>query len=243
MRKTCVLAPRCQSIIQAHVQPRKGQEANVADASVMLQPVSSIVNELGIFPARTLHYADQKTIPVLAYNPNDESVVIEPETVVGLLVGVDEVNEFTEEVDYETSDHEVSDHENVRSVNTESIENINLPPHVQSLYENSIKLLDEGEALKVKQFLLDYADVYSKDDFDIGRAQGVEHTIDVGDSKPIKSRPHRMSPEKREAAKTIVNNLLEQNMIVPSKSEWASPILLVKKKDFSQIGHRLQIDE
>ena len=48
---------------------------------------------------------------------------------------------------------------------------------------------------------------------------------------PIKRRPYRLPLKKREALNEILDELLEQGVIVPSSSPWASPVVLVGKKD------------
>ena len=59
---------------------------------------------------------------------------------------------------------------------------------------------------------------------------GVFHYIETT-GPPVAQRPRRLSPEKLRAAKTQFDEMLEQGIIVPSKSPWASPIHLVPKKD------------
>ena len=66
-----------------------------------------------------------------------------------------------------------------------------------------------------------------------GKAKGMVHDVDVGDSRPIKQYPYRVSPQKREAMKREVDYMLENNIVEPCISEWASPCLLVPKADGS----------
>lgn len=51
------------------------------------------------------------------------------------------------------------------------------------------------------------------------------------DACPIKQNPYRISPSKREWMKKEIKFLLENNLIEPSDSEWASPCVLVPKSD------------
>ena len=48
---------------------------------------------------------------------------------------------------------------------------------------------------------------------------------------PIKRRPYRLPLKKREVLNELIDELLEQGVIVPSSSPWASPVVLVEKKD------------
>ena len=51
--------------------------------------------------------------------------------------------------------------------------------------------------------------------------------------KPIKQLSYRLNPQKKEVMKKEVDYLLQQNLIEPSYSPWASPSLLVPKPDGS----------
>ncbi|XP_042875418.1 uncharacterized protein LOC122255445 [Penaeus japonicus] len=60
----------------------------------------------------------------------------------------------------------------------------------------------------------------------------VEHDIVLNDGTcPIKQAPYRVSPKKRDILKEEVKFLLDHDLIERSKSEWASPCVLVPKFD------------
>ena len=56
------------------------------------------------------------------------------------------------------------------------------------------------------------------------------HRIITCTSKPIKSTAYRLSPTENQFACNIIDELLKTSRISPSKSDWSSPIVLVKKK-------------
>ena len=58
---------------------------------------------------------------------------------------------------------------------------------------------------------------------------------------PIKRRPYRLALSKRKALDDKLDDLLKQGVIVPSASPWASPVVLVDKKDPSE-GPRFCVD-
>ena len=72
---------------------------------------------------------------------------------------------------------------------------------------------------------------YSKWEIGMDPARLPEVSIETGDTKPIWSRPYRRSPSDRLVIETLINEMLEAGIIVPSESEWSSPVVLVKKKD------------
>ena len=62
----------------------------------------------------------------------------------------------------------------------------------------------------------------------------VEHEIVLRDNAmPKKLSPYPLSPEKRRAMQQQVGDLLEQGAIEPSFSPWSSPLLFVRKKDYT----------
>lgn len=58
-----------------------------------------------------------------------------------------------------------------------------------------------------------------------------QHCIDTGSHLPIATPPYRVPPAHREEIERHVSQMLENNVIEPSDSPWASPVLLVKKPD------------
>ena len=60
------------------------------------------------------------------------------------------------------------------------------------------------------------------------------HRVDlVSGAKPIFQQPYRAGPEARKTEAAEVQRMLDAEVIAPSVSEWASPVLLVLKPDGS----------
>ena len=66
---------------------------------------------------------------------------------------------------------------------------------------------------------------------ELGTTQLVTHSIDTGQHKPIKQQVRRMPFALRKKVEELVEEMLSQEVIEPSGSPWASPIVLVQKKD------------
>ena len=91
--------------------------------------------------------------------------------------------------------------------------------------------LNSGEMDKLKALLLKFSDVFALDDSELGRTSVVRHSIDTGDRKPIKQQPYRTPIVQRETIKKMVDEMQKQSIVQPSRSPWASPVVLVPKKD------------
>lgn len=67
----------------------------------------------------------------------------------------------------------------------------------------------------------------------LGRTSVVTHAIDTGTNAPLRQRPYRVSASERQVIADNVDDMLRRGVIQPSNSPWASPVVLVTKKDGS----------
>ncbi|GBN76428.1 Transposon Ty3-G Gag-Pol polyprotein [Araneus ventricosus] len=70
-------------------------------------------------------------------------------------------------------------------------------------------------------------------DSDVGRCNTTQHRINTGNHPPIKQYPRRLPLAKKEEAERLVKEMVDNGIIEESSGPWASPIVLVKKKDGS----------
>ena len=93
--------------------------------------------------------------------------------------------------------------------------------------------LTTKEHQQVLSFLENYNDVFSLGEGDRGEIDLVEMTIETGSASPRKQAVRRTSFVVRREIAVQLQKMLEQKVIQPSSSPWASPIVLVRKKDGS----------
>ena len=77
---------------------------------------------------------------------------------------------------------------------------------------------------------MDNSDIFAVDESELGYTTVVKHSVDTGDPPPIKQSPRRTPFVHREKIAQLVTEMLKQQVIKPSSSEWASPVVLVPKK-------------
>ena len=70
-------------------------------------------------------------------------------------------------------------------------------------------------------------------DRDLGCANSVEHEIHLREESPFKEPYRRVPPGQLEEYRDAISDLLDTGVISKSKSPYASPVVLVKKKDKS----------
>jgi len=68
----------------------------------------------------------------------------------------------------------------------------------------------------------------------LGSIKATEHRIELKPgSKPVRLNPYRMGPRTREIINAQVDRMLKLEVIEPSQSEWARPVVLIPKPDGS----------
>ena len=109
-----------------------------------------------------------------------------------------------------------------------------LPQHVRKLYIDTLTYLDSGEqAQRLREVLIEYADVFAKHDLDIGHFNELVHYIKTGQAHSIKQHMRRTPLGFEHAEQKTLKSMKDAGVIEPSNSDWASPPVLVRKKDNS----------
>ena len=93
---------------------------------------------------------------------------------------------------------------------------------------NSLQLAQEDKDQLV-ELVDDYSDIFALDQSKLGRTDIVTHTIDTGDH-PLVYQPARQTPFAfRAKVKEMVEDMVDEGVVQPSPSPWASPIVLVAR--------------
>ncbi|GFY29300.1 retrovirus-related Pol polyprotein from transposon 412 [Trichonephila clavipes] len=104
-------------------------------------------------------------------------------------------------------------------------------PLTPDLLENAE--LSPEQKSSAERLFQEFEDVFSRNSSDIGHTTVTQHRIDTADHPPIKQHPRRLPFAKQEEVGTLLREMQENDIIEPSSSPWASPIVLVRKKDGS----------
>ena len=91
--------------------------------------------------------------------------------------------------------------------------------------------LTAKEFEQLKELIRENADVFALDDSELGHTSVIQHHVDTGDHGPIKQVVRRVPFVYRDKIARMVTAMKEAGIIKPSSSPWASPVVLVPKKD------------
>ncbi|VDP93771.1 unnamed protein product [Echinostoma caproni] len=163
-------------------------------------------------------------------------VVAEPLSV-GLILGADILKRLRCTIDMENATVRVKKlvrplNENLERNNhcatvSEEIKAHELEDIITKVEPNICRSTLEG----LNKLITKYRDVFMMDGEPLGRTGIVKHRIETGHAGAIRLNPRRVPSCYVQELESMVKEMLANNVIQPSKSPWAAPIVLVKKKD------------
>lgn len=84
---------------------------------------------------------------------------------------------------------------------------------------------------RLHKILNKYRSCFAQNLGELGCAKNTQMNIELDDKTPIVYRPYRLSYHERQKVREIVDDLLNNDIVQESVSNYASPILIVKKKN------------
>lgn len=232
------IPPHSEMIIDVFIDRLDGDDD--LQKTVILEPSIHFQEKYDLIMAASL--SDMKsrvTHSVRLLNSSPECVSVNQDVTLGMAEEIDLIVNLTE-VENQANTQLLQDSNQPDSLDNgfqqHGVRRINgscfdiIPPHLQDLFQKACTDRPEAEIWKIADILIKYQDTFSKDEFDLGYTNLVEHTIDVGDHKPIKQPPRRVPIAFASEEETVIKHLEQQGIIRKSTSPWASPICLVRKK-------------
>ncbi len=84
---------------------------------------------------------------------------------------------------------------------------------------------------KLAALIVSYHDVFSKDKLDCGEVKDFVHRIHLYDERPFRLPYRRIPPAHYQKLREVLSEMEEKGIISKSVSEYASPFVMVWKKD------------
>ena len=214
VQRSTVIPPQSQKIIEGRMSR---ETERVVDG--IIEPRHKLP---GLMVASSLHRPNGPELNVRILNASEEEIEIPSGTIIGQFVPIDEVETLLPEPD---------DPDYFRQVTMES-KATELPKHLQSFVEQWTRHLTPAEKNKFMTLLQKYGQIFSKDDYDIGRTDVITHHIPlIPGAQPIKQNPYRQGAMKEAEIERQVQLLKEHDLIEEGTGPYSAPVVLVKKKD------------
>ncbi|KAL6491500.1 hypothetical protein MHYP_G00018450 [Metynnis hypsauchen] len=106
-----------------------------------------------------------------------------------------------------------------------------LPKHLHALFAASSEILSETQQQRLIMLLLKYKTLFATSDTDLGYLSAATHKINTGTARPVRQAVRRTPLGFQGEEEKHLQTMLEAGVFVTSSSEWASPVVLVRKKD------------
>ncbi|KAH9583285.1 Transposon Ty3-G Gag-Pol polyprotein [Schistosoma haematobium] len=113
---------------------------------------------------------------------------------------------------------------------TEPVAQVGISEIVRQVQDNQI--ISEKDRRATIDVLQQFSSVFSGN-VSGNRTTTVQHSILTGDYMPLRQPPRRVPVHYQPQLESMIREILEKKIIVPHSSPWASPIVLVRKKDSS----------
>ena len=104
---------------------------------------------------------------------------------------------------------------------------------LEKLDLEGIESWTEQQQCSVSKLLEEYQHLFALNLKELGKTSLVQHEIKLSDKTPFKERYRRIPPHQYEEVRKHLQEMLDIGAICRSTSPWASPVVLVCKKDGS----------
>ena len=225
---TRTIAPGSRVLVPGRVRDQRS--LSLEDQTWLVEPPRSYTEERPVMVARSLCSVLQmkREVPVEVFNPTDEPVVLYKDTTLGVLSPAN-IEKNTRPL---PSEKDPDSQFTVRKVGL-STTSVKLSEELENMVAQSKEVLSDEQLCHLRQVVHDYQDIFATKDAAMGRTDVVLHDIDTGNAEPIKGKPRRTPLGLRDEAMKEEQKMKDMGVIEPSESPWASPVVLVRKKDQS----------
>ena len=193
----------------------------------MLEPSDDLGQQGAMMEVALVELDKKQQVTLVVNNCGRNPIHLEAGERLGTLVEVEltPIGEATEEVQSLSVDTLCSN----RSESNNSDRDVRL---CQALGVDAMRLTltQKDELVKL---LLQYSDVFALEEDELGATSAAQHAIDTGVHPPIHQHPRRVPHALKGKIQELIDDMMRRNVIRPSQSPWASPVVLVTKRDGS----------
>ena len=103
-------------------------------------------------------------------------------------------------------------------------------------FDENLKVgtLEQEQEKVFKGLLLNYGELCALSTTKLGKTGIIKHKIDTGEHEPIAGKPYKTNDEKKKIIKEEIEKMEKAGIIIKSYSPWASPVVIIDKKDGSK---------
>lgn len=169
-----------------------------------------------------------KAIPITLNNTANSPVVITPKMVIANLYVVQNLGSSLSVIASAMTGVDAVGKDDVPCTNDEGGDQAT---HILEQFEFDESTISQADVSRIKSMIKDHVNVFAKNKNDLGHTSAVTHEIPLNDNEAFKERYRRIPPGQYEEVRQCLKEMLETGAIRESHSPYASPIVVVRKKD------------
>ena len=231
-----------EALVDVYVERIEEDDEKVEDG-YLVEPSGAFQDRYHLMMASTLVDINRATTcKVRILNPFSSEVTLKQDAEIGMAERIERLVSIVAE---EENSEENENLQSIRKINVNPNRAVtpdltfdkakaeDVPEHLKVLFTRSTEGMPDAECQVVAGLLVKYQNTFSRNEWDLGLTHLAEHPINTGDAYPVKQRPRRVPLAYAQEEKQAIEDLLKKGVIQKSTSPWASPIVLVKKKNGS----------
>ena len=235
--KNCVIQPQTSQVIEISVDEDMQACKEIRQDGYGVIEMSTGLEEMGLYIASQM-VSTENVIRVTAINALDHEIKVKKGSVMGKISPVSNFLRVNGDSCKPTTQSEATPATSSSLVGSvepatpkKLLTSSDVPTYARAAIERADELSPE-QLSRVCELILDYKEVFKDPDGPDGSCTiGEGHSINVEGQRPVKQAYRPMPPVKQQEVNKEVHSMLEKNIIEPSYSPWASPVVLVTKKD------------
>lgn len=187
----------------------------LTETCVTVEPSTSSSLPGGLLVASSLHSLPSKRnvqIPVVLRNETQTDLIIPPKAVLAEVHAIQHVIEGR------------------NPMSASECKTVN-PSQVKVVPDFGDSCLSSEWKEKITELVNSMPDVFALHELDYGHTDKVKHHINLNDNTPFKQRARPIHPQDMDAVRRHLKELLDAGVIRTSESPFASPIVVVRKKN------------
>ena len=223
--RQCVIQPNSETVIPIRISKVPHQE------TVLFEPVNLLTRKK-LAGAKSIVKVNNGRGFCKIMNPLSSPVILKPMHVIGRLAPI-----------YTDSITEMQDDDNENEQPSVATANFNNTKETENKFQENKKIVDDlGISLnesdlnheqksRLYAFIAANRKSFAKDTSELGCTNVHKHRIETGNAPPQRKRPYRVSPHIKQQIDEQVEDMLKNDIIEPSDSFYAAPVVMCKKKD------------
>ena len=209
-----VVEPDHEHVIVGHLDRKQWDPTSKAG---LVEAVNSFVDNTGLLVSSAVIDTTKSDIILTCANLTDEPVSVSKGTTIAIVHPVQKIVKGP----------------GLKASYSDNITIDDIPEHLKPMVDNASTDLNEAQKAHLYKIIYHNQDIFLGPDGKLGRTPLVQHSIDTGNAKPIRARAYKPALKRKAVIEEQLEQMLEGDQIEPSDSPWASPVVLVTKKDGS----------